>query len=52
MARMGGMNVSDAQGEVKESKVKSPTRQTRVWGTQIRFRIYRPGHPPCFLFFG
>ena len=27
-------------------KVKSPTRKTDVWGTQIYIKIYRPGHPP------
>jgi hypothetical protein len=35
-----------AQGELKESKVKVPTRQTRVWGTQIRFRINRSNQAP------
>jgi len=33
------------RGRAQENgKVKVPTRQTRVWGTQIRFRIYCPGH--------
>jgi hypothetical protein len=27
-------------------KVKSPTRKTGVWGTQIRLRALRPGHAP------
>jgi hypothetical protein len=29
----------------EERKVKSPTRKPDVWGTQMRFRNYRPGHP-------
>ena len=29
-------------------KVKGPTRKTDVWATQIRFRIYLPGHPPRY----
>jgi hypothetical protein len=30
----------------KKREVKSATRKTDVWATQIRLRIYRPGHPP------
>ena len=30
----------------EKSKVKGPTRKPDVWGTHIRIRIYRPGHPP------
>jgi hypothetical protein len=26
-------------------KVNGPTRTTRPWGTQIRLRAFRPGHP-------
>jgi len=31
--------------EHEKSKVKGPTRKPDVWATQIRFRIYRLGHP-------
>jgi len=42
----GVMNGYGAHKRNKENgKIKVPTRQTRVWGTQIRFRINRPGHP-------
>jgi hypothetical protein len=38
--------MNGAGGAQENGEIKVPTRQTRVWGTQIRFRISRPGHPP------
>jgi hypothetical protein len=32
-------------GEEKRLAKTSPTRKDGVWATQIRLRIYRPGHP-------
>ena len=32
--------------EQEENKVRSPTRKSDVWATQIRLAIYRLGHPP------
>jgi hypothetical protein len=41
----GNGNPALGCGTKEESKVKGPTRKPDVWATQIRFRIYRPGHP-------
>jgi putative transposase len=30
----------------RRGRVKSPTRKTDVWGTQVHFEVLRPGHPP------
>jgi len=34
--------------EQEENKVRSPTRKSDVWATQIRLAIYRLGHPPTY----
>ncbi len=42
---MGGrVNGYDGR-EASEKKSQKPTRRPDVWATQIRVRIYRPGHP-------
>jgi len=33
----------------KKEKSKAPHVNPDVWGTQIRIRICRPGHPPSLL---
>ena len=41
----GVSGAADVGRARKKSKVKSPTRKPDVWATQVRLRIYRPGHP-------
>src|SRR5438477_217806 len=41
--------VFHTEGANEKGKVKAPHVKHDVWATQIRFRIYRPGHPPMTI---
>ena len=45
---MRGWKAKNLEKRVRNNvggRVKRPTRKTDEWATQIRHRIYRPGHP-------
>ncbi len=43
--RRRGKRLPPTREAQEKSEVKSPTRKTDVWATQIPFMIYRPDHP-------